>query len=63
MPLTITEEMIKNDPFFKKGVENTKKEAVRKLYEKLNLSPKQISEVLDVSIEFVEKVIKEKNKT
>jgi len=57
MPLTITEEMIKNDPFFKKA----KKEDIRKLYQKLKLSPQQIAEVLELPIEFVEKVIKETN--
>ncbi len=60
MPLTITEEMIKNDPFFKKGKEETKKEDIKNLYKKLKLSPKQIAEILDVSVEFVEKVVKEK---
>ena len=57
MPLTITEEMIKNDPFFKKA----KKEDIRKLYQKLKLNSQQIAEVLDLPIEFVEKVIKESN--
>ena len=62
MPLTITEEMIKNDPFFKKGKEETKREDVKNLYKKLKLSPKEIADILEVSIEFVEKVINEKDK-
>ncbi len=62
MPLTITEEMIKNDPFFKKGKEEAKKEIAKKMYLELNLSIKQIAEILDVSIEFIEKAINEKNK-
>ncbi len=57
MPLIITEEMIRNDPFFKKA----KKEDIKKLYQKLKLGPQQIAEVLDLPIEFVEKVIKETN--
>ncbi len=37
MPLTITEEMIKNDPFFKKGKEEAKKEIAKKMYLDLKL--------------------------
>ncbi len=62
MPLTITEEMIKNDPFFKKGKEEAKKEIAKKMYLDLKLPIKQIAEILEVPIEFVEKVINEKNK-
>ncbi len=61
MPLTITEEMIRNDPFFKKGKEETKKEDVLNLYKKLNLSPEQIADILNVPVDFVEKVIRESN--
>ena len=61
MPLIITEEMVKNDPFFKKGKEETEKEYIKKLYKKLNLSPQKIAETLDLPLEFVEKVIKETN--
>ena len=61
MPLTITEEMIRNDPFFKKGKEETKKEDVLNLYKKLNLSPEQIADILNVPVDFVEKVIRETN--
>ncbi len=63
IPLTITEEMAKEDPFydlgFKKGKEETKKEDVKNLYRKLKLSPKQIADILNVPVDFVEKVIKE----
>ncbi len=57
MPLTITEEMMKNDPFFKKA----KKEDIIKLYKKLKLNPEQIADILDLPLDFVEKVIKETN--
>ncbi|WP_155810578.1 hypothetical protein [Persephonella sp. KM09-Lau-8] len=63
MPLTITEEMAKEDPFYdlgyKKGQEEATREYIKKLYEKLNLPPEKIADILDVSIDFVKKVIKE----
>ena len=63
MPLTITEEMVKEDPFYnlgyKKGQEEAKREDIKNLYEKLNLSPEKIADILDVSVDFVKKVIKE----
>ncbi len=46
MPLTITEEMIRNDPFFKKA----KKEDIIKLYQKLKLNSQQIADILDLPL-------------
>jgi len=65
MPVTITEEIMKQDPFFQEGLEKGKKEAIQKLYLKKNFSPEEIAEILDVSLEFVKKAIAElkKNKT
>jgi hypothetical protein len=65
MPLTITEEMIKQDPFFQEGLERgiekgkleAKKEDILNLYRELKLSPEQIAKVLKVSEEFVKEVI------
>ena len=66
MPLTITEEMIKQDPFFQEGLERGKleaqKEAILNLYRELNLSPEQIAKVLKVSEEFVKEVISAENR-
>jgi len=66
MPLTITEEMIKQDPFFQEGLERGKleaqKEAILNLYRKLNLPPKKIAEVLAIPEEFVKEVIEEENR-
>jgi len=75
MPLTITEEMLKQNPFFQKGIEKgiekgikeglkkgkleAKKEDIIKIYKKLNLSPKDIAEVLELPEDFVKKVIQE----
>jgi len=59
MPLTITEEMAKEDPFYDWGFKKAKEEDIKKLYQKLKLNPEQIAEVLDLPIELVEKVIKE----
>jgi len=75
MPITITEEMAKKDPFydwgFKKGVETglkeglekgkeeAKKEIARNMYFELKISTEQISKILNVPIDFVEKAIKE----
>jgi hypothetical protein len=70
MPLTITEEMIKQDPFFQEGLERgiekgkleAKKEDILNLYRELNLSPEQIAKVLKVSEEFVKEVISAENR-
>ena len=66
MPLTITEEMIKQDPFFQEGLERgkleAKKEDILNLYRELKLSPEQIAKVLKVSEEFVKEVISAENR-
>ncbi|WP_457624212.1 hypothetical protein [Persephonella sp.] len=65
LPLTITEEMAKKDPFFdlgfKKGKEEAKKEAIVSIYKELKLPANKIAKMLNVSKEFVEKVLKENN--
>jgi hypothetical protein len=65
VPLTITEEMMKQEPFFQRGFKKGKLEAKRedilKLHKKLNLAPEQIAEVLDVPESLVKEVLKEKN--
>ena len=63
MPLTITEEMAKEDPFYDLGFKKAKKEDIKKLYQKLKLNPQQIADVLDLPVDFVETVIREKEKT
>ena len=70
MPLTITEEMIKQDPFFQEGLERgikkgkleAQKEAILNLHRELNLSPEQIAKVLKVPEEFVKEVISAENR-
>ncbi|GAB6077312.1 hypothetical protein [Desulfurobacterium crinifex] len=62
MPLTITEEMIKQDPFFQEGVKRVRKEAIQKLHLKGNFPPEEIAELLEVSLEFVNKAIAELQK-
>jgi len=70
MPLTITEEMIKQDPFFQEGLERgikegkleAKKEDILNLYKELNLPPEKIAKVLKVSEDFVKEVIKSENR-
>jgi len=59
MPLTITEEMMKQDPFFQKGKLEAKKEDILNLYRELQLPPEKIAKVLKVSEDFVRKVLKE----
>ncbi len=61
MPLIITEEMAKQDPFYDLGFKKAKKEDIAKLYQKLKLNPEQIADILDLPLEFVEKVIEEVN--
>ncbi|MEJ5173551.1 MAG: flagellar biosynthesis/type III secretory pathway protein, partial [Hydrogenothermaceae bacterium] len=53
MPLTITREMIEKDPFYKKGLEEAKKDDIVRLYTKMSLSIDKIAEVLGVSHDFV----------
>ena len=62
MPLTITEEMIKQDPFFREGLERGKKEDIQKLYLKGNFSPEEIADLLEVPLEFVNKAVAELQK-
>ena len=61
MPLTITEEMMKQDPFFQKGLERGKLEAKREdiinLYKELQLQPEKIAKVLKVPEDFVKEVL------
>jgi predicted transposase YdaD len=65
LPLTITEEMIKQDPFFREGLERGKKEGVKKgkkeiiqkIYQKGILSPEEIADLLELPIEFVNEAI------
>ena len=62
MPLTITEEMIKQDPFFQEGLERgkleAKKEDILNLYRELQLQPERIAKVLKVPEKFVKEVLK-----
>ena len=70
MPLTITEEMIKQDPFFQEGLERgiekgkleAKKEDAKRLYLKLKLPAEQIAEILDIPLSLVKKAIEETKK-
>lgn len=66
MPLTITEEMIKQDPFFQEGLERgkleAKKEDILNLYRELNLPPEKIAKILKVEEKFVKEVIKKENR-
>jgi predicted transposase YdaD len=66
MPITITEEMMKQDPFFQEGLERgvqkgkleAKKEDIINLYRELHLPPEKIAKVLKVPLEFVKEVLK-----
>jgi predicted transposase YdaD len=78
LPLTITEEMIKQDPFFReglergkkeglkegveKGIEKGKKEVIQKIYQKGILSPEEIADLLELPLEFVKEAIAELQK-
>jgi len=62
MPLTITEEMIRQDPFFQEGLKRARKETIQRLYLKGNFSSEEIAELLEVSLEFVNKAISELQK-
>ena len=75
MPLTITEEMMKQDPFFQEGLEKglkeglekgiekgkleAQREAILNLYRELQLPPEKIAKVPKVSEDFVRKVLSE----
>jgi DNA-directed RNA polymerase specialized sigma24 family protein len=62
MPITITEEMMKQDPFFQEGLERgkleVKKEDIINLHKELQLPPEKIAKVLKVPLEFVKEVLK-----
>ena len=62
MPITITEEMMKQDPFFQEGLERgkleAKKEDIINLHKELQLPPEKIAKVLKVPLEFVKEVLK-----
>jgi predicted transposase/invertase (TIGR01784 family) len=75
MPLTITEEMIKQDPFFEMGLERGLKEGEKRgiekgkeigqklLIERLikkGKSIEEVSELLDMSIEEIKALLKSK---
>jgi predicted transposase/invertase (TIGR01784 family) len=68
MPFTITEETIKQDPFFQEGLERgikkgkleAQKEAILNLYKELNLPAEKIAKILKVPEEFVKEVIEKK---
>ena len=63
MPLTITEEMIKQDPFFQEGLEKGSKRErqriVMSLYRK-GKSFEEIAELLDLPVEEVESLLNKK---
>ncbi len=59
MPITFDRETIEKHPFFKDGKQEGKKEAVIKLHKKLKMSAKEIAEVLELPLDFVENVLKE----
>jgi hypothetical protein len=66
MPLTITEEMMEQDPFFQmgfqEGVRIGRKKVIQKLYLRGDFSPKGIADLLEVPLEFVEEAIAELQK-
>ncbi len=73
MPITITEEMAKKDPFYdlgfkkgkqeglqeglQKGLQKGMQEAVAKLYKK-GKTPEEISELLDIPLDEIKKLLK-----
>ncbi|MEJ5172725.1 MAG: hypothetical protein WHT47_03320 [Hydrogenothermaceae bacterium] len=59
MPLTITRDMMKKDPFFEEGKKEGKKESIIKLYTKKSFTPEEIAEVLEVSLDFVKDTLRE----
>ncbi len=67
MPITFDRETIENHPFFKDGKQEGLKEglekAVLRLHKKLKMDAKEIAEVLEIPLDFVETVInKHKNR-
>jgi hypothetical protein len=62
LPLTITKEMMEQDPFFQEGKLEAQKEAILNLHKELNLPAEKIAKVLKVPEEFVKKVLKEEKR-
>ena len=71
MPITLDEELMKEHPWFKRGekkgkeeglkegLEKAKREDVIKLHKKLKMSAREIAEVLELPLDFVEMVLKD----
>jgi len=60
MPLTITEEMIKQDPFFQRGLKEGFKEGIKQAVinlHKKGLSAKEIAELLELQVEEVKELL------
>jgi len=70
MPLTITEEMMEQDPFFQmgfqvgfqEGVRIGRKKVIQKVYLRGDFSPQEVADLLEVSLEFVKEAIAELQK-
>ena len=61
LPLTITEEMIKQDPFFQKGLERERQRIVMSLHKK-GKSTEEIAELLDITVEEVKNLLNARKK-
>ncbi|MEO2065161.1 MAG: hypothetical protein ABGX17_01515 [Desulfurobacteriaceae bacterium] len=59
MPLTITEEMMREDPFFQKGQERERQRIIIALRKK-GKTPEEIAELLDISLEEVNFLLQRK---
>ncbi|WP_456418969.1 hypothetical protein [Thermovibrio sp.] len=59
MPLTITEEMMREDPFFQKGQERERQRIITALRKK-GKTPEEIAELLDISLEEVNSFLQRK---
>jgi len=60
MPLSITDEMIEKNPFFQKGKQEGLQEAVVKMYKK-GKTPEEISQLLDIPLDEIKKLLKQKD--
>ena len=60
MPLTITEEMMQQDPFFQEGQERERQRIILSLYKK-GKKPEEIAELLDLPIDEVKSLLQDKN--
>jgi hypothetical protein len=62
MPLIFKPETLMRDPYYRKGVEDTKKEIIKNVINLNILTPEQIATALQITTSYVLEIMEEKSK-